>query len=129
MTKPSLRFVLAAVLIASAAIYLQAQSRGEVLPPRLSLESFPEQLGPWTGADYTIPADQLAVLGPGEFLARSYQNEPQTDNVELFIAYYPTQRVGETTHSPKNCLPGAGWTPKARWNTPGPHMTKSPWRR
>jgi EpsI family protein len=31
--------------------------------------------------------------------------------VDLFIAYFPTQRAGDTIHSPKNCLPGAGWSP------------------
>ena len=29
----------------------------------------------------------------------------------LFIAYFPSQRQGDTIHSPKNCLPGSGWTP------------------
>ena len=27
------------------------------------------------------------------------------------MAYFPSQRAGDTIHSPKNCLPGAGWTP------------------
>jgi EpsI family protein len=31
--------------------------------------------------------------------------------VFLFIAYFPSQRAGDTIHSPKNCLPGAGWEP------------------
>jgi EpsI family protein len=30
--------------------------------------------------------------------------------VTLFIGYFPTQRTGQTIHSPKHCLPGAGWT-------------------
>jgi EpsI family protein len=30
--------------------------------------------------------------------------------IGLFIAYFPSQRTGDTIHSPKNCLPGAGWT-------------------
>jgi len=30
---------------------------------------------------------------------------------DIFIAYFPSQRTGDTIHSPKNCLPGAGWTP------------------
>jgi EpsI family protein len=29
----------------------------------------------------------------------------------LFVAYFPSQRTGDTLHSPKNCLPGAGWQP------------------
>jgi EpsI family protein len=29
--------------------------------------------------------------------------------LELFIAYYAEQRAGESIHTPKHCLPGAGW--------------------
>ena len=29
--------------------------------------------------------------------------------INLFIGYFPSQRTGQTIHSPKNCLPGAGW--------------------
>jgi EpsI family protein len=28
----------------------------------------------------------------------------------LFIGYFPTQRTGQSIHSPQNCLPGAGWS-------------------
>ena len=30
--------------------------------------------------------------------------------MQLFIAYFPTQRSGQSIHSPQNCLPGSGWT-------------------
>jgi EpsI family protein len=29
--------------------------------------------------------------------------------VDLFLAYFPSQRSGDTIHSPRHCLPGAGW--------------------
>lgn len=110
----SLRFILAAALIASAAIFLQAHGRGEVFPPRLQLQQFPRELGPWTGTDVTIEPDVLEVLGPGDFLLRVYQNaEKPQPYIDLYIAYFPSQRTGDTIHSPKNCLPGAGWTPVA----------------
>ena len=39
------------------------------------------------------------------FTPRMEQSQP----IGLFIGYFPTQRTGVTIHSPKNCLPGAGW--------------------
>jgi EpsI family protein len=30
--------------------------------------------------------------------------------VSLFVAAFRSQRNGKTPHSPKNCLPGSGWT-------------------
>ncbi|MEJ1746588.1 EpsI family protein, partial [Escherichia coli] len=29
--------------------------------------------------------------------------------VELYVAYYDSQRKGASVHSPKACLPGGGW--------------------
>jgi EpsI family protein len=31
--------------------------------------------------------------------------------MNLYIAFFPSQRTGDTIHSPRNCLPGAGWVP------------------
>ncbi len=51
MSRLSARFVVAVLLIASAAIFLQARRRSEIFPPRLTLQQFPHQLGAWTGTD------------------------------------------------------------------------------
>jgi len=112
MTRSLLRFMLATIPIAAAAIFLQARTRNEVFPARLLLASFPHQLGAWVDTDVPIEKDVLEVLGNGDFLLRVYQNHqaPQP-NVDVFIAYFRSQRAGDTIHSPKNCLPGAGWTP------------------
>ena len=112
MMASSLRFILAAALIASAAIFLQARGRNEIFPPRLPLQSFPTRLSNWTGTDIAIQKDVLEVLGPGDFLLRVYQNPAEKQPfVDLFIAYFPSQRTGDTIHSPKHCLPGSGWLP------------------
>jgi hypothetical protein len=34
--------------------------------------------------------------------------------INLYIAYFPTQKAGDTIHSPNHCLPGAGWVPTSR---------------
>jgi EpsI family protein len=112
MMASSLRFILAVALIASAAIFLQARARSEIFPPRLPLQSFPTQLSSWTGTDIAIQKDVLEVLGPGDFLLRVYQDPAEKQPfVDLFIAYFPSQRTGDTIHSPKHCLPGSGWLP------------------
>jgi EpsI family protein len=124
MMASSLRFLLAAALIASAAIFLQARGRNEIFPPRLPLQSFPVQLSNWTGTDIAIQKDVLEVLGPGDFLLRVYQDPAEKlASVDLFIAYFPSQRTGDTIHSPKHCLPGSGWLPvessRVRLSLPG----------
>lgn len=112
MRKLSARFVVAAALILSAAVFLQARRSREIFPPRLTLRQFPHHIGAWTGTDIPLDPDVLEKLGPGDFLVRIYQNQQQVQPyVDLYIAYFPSQRAGDTIHSPKNCLPGAGWTP------------------
>lgn len=110
MKNVTARFVLASILIVTAALFLHAHSRQEVLPPRLPLESFPAQIASFNSSDIPIDKDQLEVLGKGEFLHRSYDDREQPF-IDLFIAFYPSQRTGETPHSPQNCLPGSGWAP------------------
>jgi EpsI family protein len=109
------RFALAVFFIAVTAILLQARGRVETIAPRPPLSSFPIQMGDWSGADVAIPPETLHVLGPGDFLLRGYRDSSSKTDlpyVDLFLAYFPSQRTGDTIHSPRNCLPGAGWAPE-----------------
>lgn len=115
------RFLIVALILAGTALLLQARSGSEIIAPRAPLSSFPLQLNGWTGTDVELDKEQLDVLGPGDFLVRDYNDHKK--NVALFIAYFPSQRAGDTIHSPKNCLPGAGWAPvrsdRTEINVPG----------
>ena len=106
-----LRFLLVASLLAGTGLFLRSRAQADILPPREPLSSFPLQIGDWQGTAITIPNWALDVLGAGEFVQRSYQRSADEAPVDLFIAYFPSQRMGSTMHSPQNCLPGSGWTP------------------
>src|SRR5215470_7027832 len=107
-----LRFLTVVALLLSAELVLQARSTREIIAPRLPLAEFPHNLGSWTSKDESIDKETLDVLGPGDFLFRNYRNTAEGEApVDLFIAYFPSQRTGDTIHSPKHCLPGAGWLP------------------
>jgi EpsI family protein len=115
MNTGSLRFGIAAVLMLATALVLQAHSRSEFNPPRASLGSLPSQIDGWTGTDSVLDQQTLDILGPGEFLVRDYENASQPQPwIDLYIAYFPTQKTGDTIHSPNHCLPGAGWVPTSR---------------
>jgi len=107
------RFLLAAAMIAVTAMVLQARGRNEIIPQGLPLSSFPAQLGNWSGKDVALDRATLEVLGPGKFLERLYEDQDgDLPFIDLFLAYFPSQRTGDTIHSPQNCLPGSGWTPQ-----------------
>ena len=60
-----------------------------------------------------IEKDVLDVLKADDTLSRAYMNPEKSAAANLFIAFFKTQRSGQAPHSPKNCLPGAGWQPTA----------------
>jgi EpsI family protein len=105
------RFAVAAIMLGATLSLLMARDREEVLPPRSQLASFPSAIGQWQGKDLQTSAELAKSLGPGEFLLRDYINRDQRTVANLYIAYFPSQRAGDTIHSPKNCLPGSGWIP------------------
>lgn len=112
MMQSYLRFAAAVLLLAATALFLHARAGSEVFPSRQPLASFPRQLGNWVGSDVEIPQEIREILGQGEFLLRVYRDQSAKNaTADLFLAYFPSQRAGDTIHSPKNCLPGAGWTP------------------
>jgi EpsI family protein len=106
-----LRFSAVVVLLGATVGLLEARDRAEVTPARRGLSSFPEQIGAWQGRTLPITVNELEVLGPGDFLMRDYRSPSAAAPINLYIAYFPSQRTGDTIHSPKNCLPGSGWTP------------------
>lgn len=78
--------------------------------PRKDFSSFPTQLGGWTQRGvYAMDDEVSGVLKADDTVNRRYADGKGP--VDLFIAYYKIQRAGESMHSPKNCLPGSGWTP------------------
>jgi EpsI family protein len=107
----SLRFLAVVILLVGAAVFLEARSRPEQLPPRKMLEEFPHILDAWVGRDLAIAEDVQQVLGADDYLVRLYQRSPDEPPIDLFIVFFNSQRTGATIHSPQNCLPGAGWAP------------------
>jgi EpsI family protein len=99
---------------------LELHVRGDVdrTPPSQPLSQLPTTIGDRTAVDIPIDDETLQILGKGDFLNRVYvaprstaiANPLDRAEIGLYIAYFPTQRSGQSIHSPQNCLPGAGWT-------------------
>jgi EpsI family protein len=104
------RFVITITLIIIAISANYGFSIPEAEQARLSLERFPLNIGPWTAVkDHEIDETVIAQLLVDDYIMRTYTNSGG-DTIGLYIGYFMSQREGKQVHSPRQCLPGSGWT-------------------
>jgi EpsI family protein len=100
--------VLAGVVLA-AAVCLRASTAERRVALQRPLADMPWKMGEWTAIrQENFDPATVAVLRADDYVSRYYVR-PATDQADLYIGYYETQRQGDTVHSPLNCLPAAGW--------------------
>jgi EpsI family protein len=103
--------VLTVVLLAQASLFY-GFSRREYQPAHRPLDQFSLENSNWSVVENVdVDPETLEVLKADDLLSRIYRDNQNGDAVNLFVAYFETQRTGKAPHSPKNCLPGSGWVP------------------
>jgi EpsI family protein len=103
--------ILSAVLLGQAGMFY-GFSRKENIPVRLPLADFTLTGTPWKNVqDIELSQDELDVLQADDILERNYLDQSSRREASLFIAFFDTQKTGKAPHSPKNCLPAAGYIP------------------
>ncbi len=70
--------------------------------------NFPSKIGEWQGQHQPMDLAVRNSLGMTDYLLLDFFNE-QDALINLYVAYYETQRKGVSPHSPKVCIPGGGW--------------------
>lgn len=113
-------FVVAALILVGTLSLMQSLSHGELILTKKPFSDFPMTLaGRWQGKDLPLEEKVLDILKVSDYLMRIYNpiapssgviQTPSLVPISLYIGYYESQRTGATYHSPKNCLPGAGWS-------------------
>lgn len=96
--------VLGIAAVASAAVPERAPAR----PERSEFAGFPLQLAEWRGRAEPIDREVLEVLRPDDYLMANYVG-PDHALVNLFVGYFAAQTSDTAPHSPRACLPAAGW--------------------
>lgn len=101
-------FVAIALLLALTIGTAQGVDFREKIPINKPLETFPVKIGKWEGSRRTMEKYFVDELDLSDYAIVDYRN-PSGESVNLYIAYYESQRKGESIHSPATCLPGSGW--------------------
>jgi EpsI family protein len=104
--------VLTLLLLAQGAVFYAVAMRPEKIGPVGPLDQFPRQVPGWTMyQESKVEPEVQDVLKADDLLSRMYVNDRRNQGAYLFIAFFKTQREGQSPHSPKNCLPGSGFEP------------------
>ena len=111
------RLVMPAMLAASGLLIVQAallhrSEREEYLPEIKPMSGFPVDLRGWHFFQEAVVEPEIHdFLRADDLLSRVYVDASGKHGANLFVAAFRTLSTGAAPHSPKNCLPGGGWTP------------------
>lgn len=96
------------LLIPALLVTTQLTRLEEVPPPRQSFIDFPMQVGAWEGKTAIMEKEYVEVLRFDDYLLADYRAATGAP-VNLYVAYYNSQKAGRSAHSPSTCIPGGGW--------------------
>ncbi len=103
---------LVTILLLAEAALLYSSIRQESVPPSPPLAEVPARFGAWTLVqEGVVDQETRQILKADDLLTRVYAAPSHPEGVNLFVAFFRSQRTGKAPHSPKNCLPGSGWAP------------------
>ncbi len=102
-----IRLFVPAALLGAGCVLLFGVHRQH--PTRLAqpLRTMPLEVAGYTGVERTVSEPEQRVAGMSDYVYRIFGRDSAAFSV--YVGYYESQTTGRTIHSPKNCLPGAGW--------------------
>ena len=86
-------------------LFIDRQQELQLAAP---LSTLPAAVAGYRGIDLPISEEEQQVAGMSTYSFRSFVKD-STEDFSIYVGYYDHQTQGKTIHSPKNCLPGAGW--------------------
>lgn len=106
LPKPLL-FSVFLLMVTAASSFTLAQ-REEIIPLRADFSGFPLQIGSWQGKGERMEQIYVDALKFDDYIMANFDNGAGK-TINFYVAYYGSQRKGESAHSPRSCLPGDGW--------------------
>jgi len=103
-------FIVAIILLGATLAISYTIDFREKIPAKKNLNQFPMKVGEWNAdSRQTMAQKFIDVLDLSEYVIINYHNLSGKE-VSFYVAYYESQRKGESIHSPATCLPGSGWS-------------------
>lgn len=96
------------VLLAGCVLLFQGTREQVAVPLAGPLDRILARVDGYQVQDQRVSDDERKVAGMSDYVARLYMRDT-TIAFTTYVGYYDRQMQGKTIHSPRNCLPGAGW--------------------
>ena len=90
------------------------------MQPAQPMKAIPAVLLGEKGVDMIVPDEERKIAGMSDYVMRAFGGDTLNYDFSLYVGYYDRQVQGKTIHSPKNCLPGAGWQVMDAQRIPAP---------
>lgn len=104
---PGVIFILGSVLISGVRGQQHMELTGDLQ------RDIPREILGLRGEDVVLAEGEVEVAGMDTYLLRTYSAadsmSARVPPFSLYVGFYGSQAQGRTIHSPKNCMPGAGW--------------------
>ncbi|HET8625486.1 MAG TPA: EpsI family protein [Gemmatimonadales bacterium] len=101
------RYLPAAILGVGCLLLTAGNTQQVRMPLAAPLASLPTQIEGYNSIDREISKAEQQVAGMSSYVFRAFGDS--LVRFSVYVGYYDKQVQGKTIHSPKNCLPGAGW--------------------
>jgi EpsI family protein len=109
MVDGRLRAFLPAIILSMGCVLLfQGTREQESMPLAGPLKQVLAKVDGYRIEEQTVSEQERKVAGMSDYVARLYYRDT-TIAFTTYVGYYDRQTQGKTIHSPRNCLPGAGW--------------------
>lgn len=102
------RSLIASALMILTILAVNYLSHPIKIRPNKPLSTFPKQIGKWVGKEEGFGQKIYDILGVDDSFLCNYRT-PEGELVQLYVGFYESQREGDLIHSPRHCMPGAGW--------------------
>ncbi len=104
------RMFLPAVLLGLGSLLVGHARNQHVVRLSRPLREVPFRFAGFAVEDRSISENEQQVAGMSDYVFRIFgQQGDSAQAFSVYVGYYDSQTTGRTIHSPRNCLPGAGW--------------------
>ena len=98
---------LSVIVLVAVSVFVMPE-QVEVEPERKQYTQFPLEFDRWQGKTGYLEQIYIDALKLTDYIMNDYQSS-DGGTVNLYSAYYSSQKKGASAHSPRSCIPGGGW--------------------